>query len=198
MKLAGLILAAGASRRMGAPKALLTLEGETFLDRLIRLLAAHCSPVLVVLGHQADEVRRGLARSAEAVFVVNADPERGQLSSLQCGLAAAPPESEGFMFTPVDYPGVRPSTVAALAAAFSTLRPLLAIPRCQGRRGHPVCCARELIPEFLALPADSSARAVIYRRLDEACYVDVDDAAIVEDVDDPEAYQRLLRAGTPR
>ena len=75
MKIAALILAAGASSRMGAPKALLAFEGETFLQRLRRMFAAHCEPVLVV----------GSPSSTFPVDVVNPLPERGMLSSLQQG-----------------------------------------------------------------------------------------------------------------
>jgi CTP:molybdopterin cytidylyltransferase MocA len=61
VSVAGLILAAGESRRMGSPKALLRYRGQTFLDTLISLFAARCSPVIVVLGADADRIRRGLS-----------------------------------------------------------------------------------------------------------------------------------------
>jgi molybdenum cofactor cytidylyltransferase len=67
----------------------------------------------------------------------------------------------------------------------------LVIPRFQGRRGHPVCAARWLIPEFLALPVEAQAREIVHRHAAEACYVDVDDPGILRDVDDPEAYRSL-------
>ena len=86
----GLILAAGESRRMGSPKALLEFRGETFLDRLIGLFSRCCSPVIVVLGAQQETVRAGLRRPAEALIVENPDFLRGQLSSMQCGLRAVP------------------------------------------------------------------------------------------------------------
>lgn len=195
MKLAGLILAAGASTRMGAPKPLLELEGETFLDRLIGRLAPHCSPVIVVLGHEAASVQARLRRAAEASLVVNADYLRGQLSSLQCGLRALPPDTGGVLFTLVDLPGVRQATLERLAQEAARLEPpWLVIPRRHGQRGHPVGCSRELIEELLALPTDSQARVVIHRHLARACYVDVDDAGILRDVDDPEAYRTLLES----
>ena len=81
--IAGIILSGGASRRMGFSKALLTLGSETFLDRLIRVLSTECSPVIVVLGHETDRIREGIERATEVTFVVNSDPERGMLSSLQ-------------------------------------------------------------------------------------------------------------------
>lgn len=195
MSLAGLILAGGASRRIGSPKALLAYQAETFLDRLIGILARHCSPVMVVLGHQAEVVRAGLSRAAQATFVINENYLNGQLSSLKCGLREVPAASGGVLFMPVDYPAVREATVAALALRFERRDCLLVIPRFQGRRGHPVCCARELIPEFLALPQDSQARVVIHRHAAETCYLDVDDPGVLADVDDPEAYRNLIQAG---
>lgn len=185
---------------MGAPKALLELDGETFLDRLIAAFSASCSPVVVVLGHEADVIRSGLRRADKATFVLNPDYSRGQFSSLQCGLAAVPDEAEGVLFTPVDYPRVRPSTVAQIVSRFQRRadHELLVIPRSQGRRGHPVCCAREVIPEFLALPPDAQARLVVHRHREQTCFVDVDDPGILDDANDPEAYQRLLKESRQR
>lgn len=198
MSLAGVILAGGASSRMGTAKALLILDGETFLDRLIGALSTACSPVVVVLGHEAERIRAGLGRAAEVTFAVNPDYAKGQLSSLQCGLRAVSSEASGVIFTPVDYPAVRPSTVARIAERFNhrSTSELVVIPRCNGRRGHPVCVARELIPELLALPAGGQAREVIRRHRPETCYVEVEDPGIVEDADDPEAYERLRRSST--
>jgi len=195
VKLAGLILAAGTSSRMGTPKPLLEWQGETFLDRLIGRLTPHCSPVIVVLGHQAAEVRDRARRAGEATFVINPGYRQGQLSSLQCGLRALPAEADAVLFTLVDLPAVEAATIARLAGQTPSLAPPgLLIPRHQGRRGHPVGCSRELIAELLALPADSQAKVVVHRHLERACYVDVDDPGILRDVDDPEAYQALLES----
>jgi CTP:molybdopterin cytidylyltransferase MocA len=195
VSLAGLILAAGESRRMGSPKALLDFEGETFLDRLILMLGDRCSPVIVVLGCEPQRIRAGLRCAELAAFVTNPDYQRGQLSSLQRGLAAVPPEAEGVMFTPVDHPAVRPSTIARIAGRFQTRQPdeWLVVPRSQGRHGHPVCVVRDLIPEFLALAGDAQARDVIRCHRERTVYVDVDDAGILKDVDDPESYVRLTK-----
>jgi CTP:molybdopterin cytidylyltransferase MocA len=182
---------------MGRPKALLLAPGseppESFLDRMIGLLAAHSAPVIVVLGAHADAIRGGSARASQAVFVENERYREGQLSSLQCGLRAVPEEAaSGVIFTPVDFPRVLAGTVAGLAAAFWRGGGTgLVIPRYQGVRGHPVCAARSFIPEFLALPAEAQAREIIHRHAGEACYVDVDDPGILRDVDDPEAYRSL-------
>jgi molybdenum cofactor cytidylyltransferase len=188
--IAGLILAAGESRRMGSPKALLDFGGETFLDHLVASFSGICSPVIVVLGHGAEEVRAGLGAAEKAVFVVNADYRLGQFSSLQCGLRAVPVEAHGVIFGLVDHPSVQPSTLARLAASPAPL----AIPRLAGRRGHPVFFSRALIAEFLALPPDADARIVVERHAAEIEYVEVDDPGILQDIDDPEAYRRLVAA----
>ena len=187
---AGLILAAGESRRMGSPKALLRYRQTTFLDALCRLMAERCSPVIVVLGASADEIR---ARSAgPATFAVNADYLSGMTTSMQCGLRAVPPDAGGVLFTLVDHPAVTPETVALL---LSSPFPLLRVPRYQGRRGHPIWFSRELIPEFLALPSDGAARDVVRRHRNRTEFLDLDDPGIVADIDDPEAYRALIGAG---
>lgn len=195
--IAGLILAAGESRRMGEPKALLDFGGETFLDRLIRLMSPSCSPIIVVLGHEAQRIRSGLKQAGKAEFVVNENYLRGQLSSLQRGLAGIPSGVEGVLFTLVDRPGVQPSTVEAILDRFEqrSAGEKIVVPRAGGQNGHPVCVARELIPEFLALPLGAQARDVIRSHADATAYVDVEDTGILLDVNDPETYQRLVAGG---
>jgi len=195
---AGVILAAGESRRMGSPKALLRYRGQTFLDTLISLFAARCSPVIVVLGADADKIRNGLSfhtscdTSPQATFVINPDYRTGQTSSMQCGLRAVPADAEGVLFTLADHPAVAASTIDALAAQ---PRPLIRVPRFEGRRGHPVWFSRALIAEFLALPAHGAARDVVYSHTDETEYLDVNDPGVVADIDDPAAYRELIGAG---
>ncbi len=188
MNQAALILAAGESRRMGVPKALLEYRGSTFIDALTALLGTRCSPVIVVLGAGAEQIRRA-ARPAS--FVFNPDYRRGQLSSMQCGLAAVPSEADGVLFTLVDHPAVAPETVDALLERNSG--GILRVPRFQGRRGHPIWFSRDLIPEFLALPPDAAARDVVRAHEAETQFVDVDDPGILADIDDPDAYRALVK-----
>jgi molybdenum cofactor cytidylyltransferase len=188
--IAGIILAAGASSRMGTPKALLDYRGETFLERLIRVLGGACDPVIVALGYHAEEIRAGARGRAR--FAVNPDPSRGQLSSLKTALAEVPADAEGFLFLPVDCPAAEPETVHQIIDLFhSQEKPLLVIPRFEGRRGHPVCARRELIQEFLALPAEGQAKEVVRRHSDRTLYLDTPDAGVLSDIDDPEAYRML-------
>jgi len=174
---------------MGSPKALLEYQGETFLDRLIGLFGVHCSPVIAVLGAQREFVRGGLRRAGEALLVENPDYRFGQFSSMQCGLRAVPPDADGVLFTLVDHPAVTRSTIGALLGGPEAE---LRIPRYGGRRGHPIWISRSLVPQFLALPPVASAKEVVAAHAGGTSYIDVDDAGVVADVDDPAAYASLL------
>jgi molybdenum cofactor cytidylyltransferase len=190
--IAGLILAGGASRRMGTPKALLKFQSETFLDRMIRLFSNVSNPVIVVLGHQSSQIRSGIERSGDAIFAVNPDPERGMLSSLQCGLKVLPAETAAVMFTPVDHPNLQPATLEKLLAQFHAQHAPVIVPTYDGRHGHPVCIARPLVDELLALPPAAMASDVIHKYVSQTSYIEVNDPAVTADVDDPEAYAGLL------
>jgi molybdenum cofactor cytidylyltransferase len=193
---AGIILAAGESRRMGFPKALLRYRDETFLNTLIGLFAARCQPVIVVLGAHGDRIRERTQRPA--TFVINPDYQRGQTSSMQCGLRAVPPDAEGVLFTLVDHPAVAPATLDALLAEPGPRGglpgPLVRVPRHGGRRGHPIWFSRELIPEFLALTENGAAREIVRSHAAQTEFLDVDDAGILADIDDAAAYGRLTGA----
>jgi molybdenum cofactor cytidylyltransferase len=189
--IAGLILAAGQSSRMGSPKALLPFQGETFLETLLALFATRCSTVIVVLGAGAETIRMAIHR--EALFVDNRDYLSGQTSSLQAGLRAVPPDADGVLFTLVDHPSVAASTIDAL---LEPPFPLIRIPRFGAERGHPVWFRRDLIPEFLALPPTGAANQVVRAHRDQTEFLDVSDPGVVADIDDPAAYQELLASST--
>lgn len=176
---------------MGSPKALLDYRGETFVERLVRLFSRICDPVIVALGEHPEPIRARIEGRAE--IVINPDPDRGQLSSLQTALAALPPQADGFMFTTVDCPAVEAETLTRIVARFKRRDPatVLVIPSYGGRHGHPVCAASALAQEFLALPPKAQARDVVHRHLAGTVYIEVDDAGILVDVDDAETYRRM-------
>lgn len=176
---------------MGQPKALLRVHGETFLDRLIGIFVSRCEGVTVVLGHGAVDIESALSRRMEAQFVINPEPERGQLSSLQTGLDQIP-ACDSVIFTPVDYPGIQPSTVDRLLESFNSTCAFV-IPRHDGHRGHPILFSPAIVKKFLSLPVTAQARDVVRAHRDNTRYVDVSDPGIAADIDDPQDYAELLR-----
>lgn len=96
------------------------------------------------------------------------------------------------MFLPVDHPNIENSTIEKLAARFRTDRAPVIVPTYAGDHGHPVCIARPLIDELLALPPEAKASDVIHRHVSKTLYIEVADPAVVTDVDDPAAYAELL------
>ena len=190
--IAGLILAAGESRRMARDKALLTYRGQTFLETIVQTLrAGGIEKIAVVLGHHADEIQRAVNLSGVQV-VVNPAYQRGQTSSLQAGLGALQALSpEGVMLCLVDHPAVPAEVLRNLLAQFEQSRSAVIIPTFQGQRGHPILIGRALFPELLALNPDEGANAVIRKYLHATQLVEVENQGILLDVDDPETYHRL-------
>jgi molybdenum cofactor cytidylyltransferase len=110
------------------------------------------------------------------------------LTSLQAGLRVVPGESDAVLFTLVDHPAIAPSTVDALLRSEA----LIAIPRFEKKRGHPVLIRREIFQEFLEEPPQSKVRDVIDRHAAEIAYIEVGDPGISDDIDDPVLYEKLL------
>ena len=187
---AAIILAAGASSRMGSPKPLLDCGGEAFLDRLISVFSTSCDPVIAVLGHHAEQVREGISRAGQAAFVLNPDPDRGMVSSLQSGLAAVPARCRAVFFHPCDMPQIQPATIHTLIATLDAAPPaiLAAIPTLDGKRGHPVLIRASWFPAFLALSSGSSARSLLESAAGAVIEVPVADPGIRRDFDTRAEY----------
>jgi molybdenum cofactor cytidylyltransferase len=190
--IAGLILAAGESSRMGADKALLIYRGRTFLEAIFNVLRdAGIERIAVVLGHHAEQIQRAV-NLPRAEFILNPNYLRGQTSSLQAGLRAlATPECEAIVLCLVDHPQVSSETVQRLITAFQHSSAPVVIPTHQNRRGHPVLIARSLFAELDRLGAGTGANTLIRKYHDVTECVEVSDAGILVDVDDPETYRGM-------
>jgi molybdenum cofactor cytidylyltransferase len=128
----GLVLAAGESKRIGTPKALLKIRTETFVERITSVLhSAGIQNIILVAGMHHEEIRK----NAEGIAVVfNSQHQLGQFSSLQTGLRELPKQTEFVIVWPVDLPLVRKETVASLLAAAQTQKNPITVPLYQGRK----------------------------------------------------------------
>ncbi len=197
----GVILAAGASSRMGRPKALLptATPGETFLSRLVAtLVAGGLDDLVLVVGRLSGQDEAELARIIDGLppvvrAVENPDPSRGQLSSLQAGLAVVDhPGVRGMLVTLIDVPLVAAGTVRALLEAYEATGAPVVRPARQGRHGHPVIFDRALFDALRQADPTGGARAVVRAHADRAVEVAVDDEGAFVDVDTPADYARVF------
>jgi molybdenum cofactor cytidylyltransferase len=197
-----IILAAGSSTRMGSPKALLPdPDGRPFVARLTRTFAeAGVTDIVIITGSQHDAIVAAVAAdkpSAYPAFFVNPHPDRGQLSSLWIGLdAAARPEVESILVTPVDVPMVHASTVRQIVEVWQKNRAPVARPAVGVRHGHPVLFDRSVFDELRRASLDEGARAVVHAHADQVVNVPVDDEGCLVDVDTPADYHALIRDAT--
>jgi molybdenum cofactor cytidylyltransferase len=197
--LAAVILAAGDSTRMGSPKAILDApDGRPFIASIVRALgAADISDIVIVTGRDHDRVIDALDRDAPMVrarVVRNADPSRGQLSSLWIGMdASIGPDTEGLLVTLVDVPLVAPETISRVVDAWRRTRAPIVRPAIGDRHGHPVIFDRALFDELRAAPLESGAKTVVRAHAAEIMDVPVDDEGSLTDVDTPADYAALLR-----
>jgi len=180
---------------MGRPKALLPLGDSSFLARLIETFASCCEPVIVVLGGDAEAVKAELPESPPVVSAFNPDHQLGMLSSLQTGLAKLPDDSQGVVFTLVDHPRLKVETLQAVLQHFAQPGAEVVIPRHDGHRGHPVVISRRVADELLTMPKSGSPKDVIRAHRSATVFVDLDDPAIVEDIDTPDDYRTILPDG---
>ncbi len=189
--ISGIILAAGESRRMGSPKALLPYEGHTFIERICRaFLSAGVDELIVVLGAWEEKLRPALPTYPALRTVVNPHYTLGQLSSLTTGLGALSPESEAAVINLVDHPLILAETITSLIASFRADRLPIIIASHQGKRGHPVLFSSQVYAELLAAPLDKGAKVVVRKDPERVREVRLDDPGILADIDTPEEYTR--------
>lgn len=194
--LAALVLAAGASTRMGRPKALIEWDGQSFLRRVVGLAeGCGCAPIIVVEG----AIELPGAELGTACRTHNDRWSKGQLSSLQAGLAALSAavsgvsevsevsEVSGVMVLAIDRPRVLPSTCRALAQAHERAPERIWQPAHEGRRGHPIVYPRALFPALLGLPSEEGPRSWLRSPTIDALRsaVEVSDPGIFDNFDRP-------------
>jgi molybdenum cofactor cytidylyltransferase len=192
-RVAALVLAAGQSRRMGRQNKLLAeIDGRAMVTHVVdAMLASRAAPVIVVTGHEADEVRAALGERPVQI-VANPHYAEGLSTSLKAGLAALPDDAEGVLVGLADMPRIKPAQIDRLIAAFNPLEGrAIVVPTVRGKRGNPVLFATRFLPEMLQIGGDVGARHLIGGHEDEVVEIEMEDDAALLDIDTPDALSAL-------
>jgi molybdenum cofactor cytidylyltransferase len=188
--LAAVILSGGASRRMGAPKALLPYQGGTFLEHLLKVTDhPRIGWRRVVLGADAAAIAERVKLPADEV-VINKNWEDGQLSSIQAGVRSLPAGTDGLLLCLIDHPLISRELVGALVERFYESGKPIVLPVYKGRRGHPVIFASRLYEELLNAPLETGARAVVWAHREDVSEMETDEEGCVLNLNDPDALAK--------
>jgi len=194
---AAVILAAGRSTRMGGPNKLLAELGGKTLVRIVteQALASKASDVIVVTGHQAEEVQKAL-QGLKVRFVHNPDFAEGLASSVKAGIAAVPENADGTVICLGDMPLIDAHLIDRLIEAFAPDRGnLIAVPVSDGRRGNPVLWSRRFFHELMTLDGDIGARHLIAKHSAAVAEVPVEGHGAFLDIDTPQALEAARSSG---
>ena len=194
-QVAAVVLAAGQSRRMGTlNKLLVEIDGTAMVRRAVdTVTAAGVSPVIVVLGHEAERVRDALAGTGVR-FVENPEFAGGLSTSLKTGLAALPDDVDGALVSLGDMPLVEPRDIARLLAAFNPVEGrAIIVPTFRGKRGNPVLWARRFFAEMREAAGDTGAKHLIGGHPELVAEVEMPRESVLVDIDTPQALADLAR-----
>ena len=192
---AAIILAAGRSTRMGGPNKLLAELGGKTLVRIVteQALASKAQGVIVVTGHQAEQVEKAL-QGLKVKFVRNPDFAEGLASSVKAGVAAVPDNADGTVICLGDMPLISADLIDRLIEAFAPdSGNLIAVPVSDGRRGNPVLWSRRFFNELMTLDGDIGARHLIARHSEAVAEVAVEGHGAFLDIDTPQALAAAQR-----
>src|SRR5216683_2814116 len=192
-RIGALLLAAGQSRRMGGPNKLLAeIDGTPMVAHVARrLLASRARPIIAVLGNQAEAVDAALGK-LPVERVRNPDFAAGLSTSLKRGIAALPPDLDGVLVCLGDMPLISGRHLDRLIAAFNPLEGrAIIVPIRRGKRGNPVLWSSRFFPEMAELAGDVGAKHLIGEHFELVAEVEMDDDAVLVDIDTPDALAAL-------
>jgi CTP:molybdopterin cytidylyltransferase MocA len=190
-----IILAGGASSRMGSAKALLDLDGQPLISRLIQTIRQvdSISGIILVTGHEANRIREALQPNHDVSFIHNPNHRTGEmLSSVKAGVNAVRDSWDGFFLMLLDQPAIKSTTLAIMGQAWPDSRPAVVIPAYQTKNGHPLLIASRCVGSIVSVPGDATLRDFVVQHQSQTQIVEVDDPGILTDVDTPAEYQRVL------
>ncbi len=198
MPVGAIVLAAGASTRMGQQKLLLPFAGTTVIAHIVRELhAAQVAAVHVVVGYEPDRIRAALS-GTRVNIVENPDYTRGMLSSVRTGLASAAASWTAALIALGDQPLIRAPHVAALLAAHAANPERILVPGHEGRRGHPLLLPQRYWAEAAVQHSDTGLRGLLHAHAEDLQVVELGTDEVLSDMDTPEDYTRALARAEDR
>lgn len=191
--IAGIVLAAGESRRMGETKQLLPLGDGTILEQVVKnLLESNLGEIIVVLGYQAQTVSERIA-DKPVKKVVNLDFQQGIGSSIRKGVSQISEVVDAIMIALGDQPLVGKEVINKLIDAFYEGRQGIIVPVYKGMRGHPVVFDRKYRAELLKLEGDVGGKKIIENHSDDVLEIGVNSQGVIVDIDTRSEYELLIR-----
>jgi molybdenum cofactor cytidylyltransferase len=192
---AGIILAAGMSRRFGRPKQLLKLKNKHLIEWVLdAALASRLDKVVLVLGHEHEKILQALGAKTNLPrlqVVINRRYQEGQSRSLQAGLKMVHKAYYAAMFLLGDQPRVQSSTIDELLARFRGSEKNICVPVHRGKQGNPTLFSRAMYCRLMAINGDFGARNIIREESEQVLFVEVDDPAEFVDIDTPEDIEKI-------
>jgi len=186
-----IILAAGASKRMGRPKMLLPWDEETVLSHVVSVFhKAGMEDINVITGGAREQVEDAISH-LNIKIIYNENFAKGEmLSSIQCGIQTLTYQTEAILIGLGDQPQVQEGSVRMVWEAYRDTGSNIVVPSYQMRRGHPWLVARTHWSELQKMESHQSPRDFLNAHHEEIHYVNIEDSAILADLDTPEDYQR--------
>lgn len=189
-----IILAAGASSRMGKPKQLLKVDGQCMLDHsILAAVSAGIDSPIVVLGANAKLIESHATQLSRCIVVKNDNFHMGLSTSLIHGIQAAPLLSKAYIFILADQPLVRSNLLLEMMEEFEKTKADVLYPQFQGQRGNPVIVTSRLHDRLLLAKGDSGAKYLFADNSLKIVPYPVTTSAVITDVDTPEDFQKLCR-----
>ena len=192
--ISGIVLAAGAAKRMGQQKLLLDFQGKPVLSRVLEAVLASQLYEVICVVRELKQIRQKISLGDDKLrWLTNEKAHEGQSTSVIAGLKAISPESEGALIIVGDQPLVKTELINSLIDLFNKNPSLIAAPTFQGQTRNPVIFHKELFSDLFKLTGDRGARGLIEKYKAKTVFLDWDDESPFLDVDTWEDYEKLNR-----
>ena len=195
IRISGILLAAGESKRMGKPKLLLNLGESNIINTTIeKFLKSEIFELIIVLGHEAQKIECSLSEQDKRIkFVTNENYREGMSTSIKCGVLTASKDSEAFLIALGDQPLISPKIINRLIEKYQSSGAGIITVMHQSLRGHPVIISKKYVQEILSLNGYIGARDLLKQHLDDTASINIESSEEFFDVDKTQDYEKLKR-----